>query len=76
MTFRAMSCQHSPVMWMEVRRVLASESHECLRGRLGVGEAPLQLRRQGPQLRGGVASLTWPVGPLGVEPAGEGFGAA
>ena len=43
---------------------------------MGVGEAPLQLWRQGPLLRGVAASLTWPVGPLGVEPAGEGFGAA
>lgn len=43
---------------------------------VGVGEAPVQLRREGPQLGVGAAGLTWPVGPLGTEPAGEGFGAA
>lgn len=31
---------------------------------------------QAPQLGGGVASLAWPVGPLGTEPAGKGVGAA
>ncbi|CAN0514770.1 unnamed protein product [Rangifer tarandus platyrhynchus] len=30
--FRAVSCQHSPVRWMEVRRVLASGAHERLCG--------------------------------------------
>ena len=32
---------------------------------MGVGEAPVQLRREGPQLGVGAAGLTWPVGPLG-----------